>query len=150
MKHLVSWANFDPVYHQYPHYSSGDFVVVGESPTHIDIIMNAYDGEVNTGKSLTVPNMTMPLGEMLDRFVRGEEVFTLPQSFDSDNLDIPAGIERLDAQDRLLVAREIGARIRRLQTAPTRPASTSGVKSDSTPGVDFEEDIFDNDNMKND
>lgn len=60
----------------------------------------------STLPSLTVPNMTLSLHDLLLRYVRGENVQTFQPSY-VDDLDVPATLERWDASDRLLHAQSL-------------------------------------------
>lgn len=72
-------------------------------------------GEIHTKPSMTVPGQTLPLKTLLDRYIKGGNVEIFNGSYDDDG-DIPEGIERMDPQDRLTLAREIGESLNTLQT----------------------------------
>lgn len=56
-------------------------------------------GEVNAEHSLTVPNMTMSLEELLKRYTRGEQVSVFEPVFNGDE-DFP-DVENMDVLDRI-------------------------------------------------
>lgn len=56
--------------------------------------------ESNFGKSVTVPDMSIPLRTLIDRHLSGGSVKTLPGKFLPDNTSIPLDLERMDAVDK--------------------------------------------------
>lgn len=101
------------------------------------------DHESPEGVSKTVPNMTMPLKDLLERFTRGQAVATLNPVYNGDE-DLP-DFERMDPMDRLDYARDIRMGIRqtqdemaRAQEAAKKAAEMQAQNPDSE---DFEEPI---------
>ena len=65
-------------------------------------------GEVNTLPSLTVPDQTLPLRVLLERYTRGQGVVTLQPHFDSDydpDFEMP-DVSKMDKMDILMMAEE--------------------------------------------
>jgi hypothetical protein len=69
-----------------------------------------HAGERNVLPSLTVPGMTLSLRELLDKYVRGENVSMFEPIY-SDDGSIPDDLERLSPTERIDMAREIRAGI---------------------------------------
>jgi len=76
-------------------------------------------GERFTLPSKTVPNMTLSLKELLERYVRGQDVSVFDGSYDADD-DMP-DISRLDQMERLDLARNIRAEIDHYQKNAVDP-----------------------------
>lgn len=72
------------------------------------------EGQIFTDPSLTVPNQTMPLRELLERFTRGEAVALITPNYtgEEETLDL----ERLDEMDKLDLMREVTEGIKETQT----------------------------------
>lgn len=79
-------------------------------------------GEIHLNPSMTVPGQTLPLRVLLDRYIKGGNVEVFQGVYDDDD-NIPEGIERMDPQDKLSLAREIGRSIEEIQTRP-KPTPT--------------------------
>lgn len=76
---------------------------------------HSYDGtlilgEVNNSPSLTVPNMTLSLEDLIKRYVRGDDVTVFEGVFTGDD-DLFDGVERMDSLDRLDLARHLDTTI---------------------------------------
>lgn len=72
------------------------------------------NGEYNGHPSLTVPDQAMPIKEILQRYVRGQEVKQFTPVYDDD---IAPGYEGMDEIERLNLARDMKTQ---LQDAVTR------------------------------
>jgi hypothetical protein len=77
-------------------------------------------GENFTQPSKTVPNMTLSLKELLERYVRGQDVSIFEGSYDADQEDMP-DVSRMDQMERLDLARNIRAQIDYYQKNPVDP-----------------------------
>lgn len=83
--------------------------------------------------SQTVPDMAMTLQELVQRFVQGQHVETFHPHYDGDG-DLPADIERLDALERLDLARNIRAGIAHHQRGLNVLPDNKSEKSSDQPG----------------
>lgn len=83
---------------------------------------NAFDykvpeGEINNEPSLTVPNMTMSLEEILTRYTRGGEIATLtPVYQEHDEFDESPDLQKMDAVEKLQYAKDIRDSIAEFQS----------------------------------
>lgn len=77
-------------------------------------------GEVFTLPSKTVPNMTLSLKELLERYVRGQDVSIFEGSYDADDGDMP-DVSRMDQLEKLELARSIKQSIDAVQKNPVDP-----------------------------
>lgn len=78
---------------------------------HID-----RDGEVNSLPSLTQPEMTMSLKELLNRYTRGGQVATFtPVYQDHEDFDDSPELEKMDAPEKLQYALDIKMGIKQKQ-----------------------------------
>jgi len=73
-------------------------------------------GEVFKLPSKTVPGMTLPLAELLDRYVKKMPVDMFPGQY-SDDDDMP-DVSRMDTIERLEAARQLKNSIRDIQSRP--------------------------------
>lgn len=71
--------------------------------------------EVNNKPSLTVPDQSMPLKVMIERFVRGQSVEVFTPTYLGEDNDIPDTLERMDPMDRLDLSRQIKKGIKQFQ-----------------------------------
>lgn len=102
---LINWANYDPT---------------------------AHIGEVNNLPSLTVPGMTLGLKELLQRFVRGDNVTTFQPSYLGDDSDMP-DVSRMNTMERIEMAAEIKQAIKRHQYQSNAKPSGSPIVEDPKP-----------------
>lgn len=87
---------------------------------------NAFDydhtkevNEFNELPSMTVPDMTMSLSEILKRYTRGGEIATLtPVYQEEDEFSEYPDFEKLDALEKLQYAQEIKESINEFQNKP--------------------------------
>lgn len=75
--------------------------------------------EVFTKPSQTVPGMVMSLSEMLARYVRGEQVTVFTPVY-AGNDELMPDVERMDAMDRLDLARSLRSSIDVERNRPRR------------------------------
>lgn len=84
--------------------------------------------ETIVGPSLTVPGQTLSLQQLLDRYVRGENVKVFTPVYLGEDSDIPSDLERLDPFERMDMAREIRTAIdghrRRVSNPEPQPGPT--------------------------
>lgn len=81
--------------------------------THYGPDIHANVGEINLLPSLTVPEQSLPLRVLLERYVRGGDVVVYPGVYSED---VPAGMENLTEIERIDAARDLKAAISRSQT----------------------------------
>ncbi|MEM2002479.1 MAG: hypothetical protein QXT77_07540 [Candidatus Methanomethylicaceae archaeon] len=89
---------------------------------------NAFDydpkdikNEVNESPSMTVPDMTMSLQELLKRYTRGGEVATFqPVYQQTDDFENDPDISKMDATEKLEYARQIRESISEYQRNANR------------------------------
>lgn len=81
--------------------------------------------------SQTVPGMTMSMRELVNRYVRGEPVPTFTPQYNADSDIIPDNLERMDVQEKLMLAKNVRDAI---QTERSRRLS-SARDSDPIPPV---------------
>lgn len=77
--------------------------------THINNAFN-YKGskkEVFTLPSLTIPDQTLSLKDLLARYVRGQDVPTFEPVYIDDETGVPVNFEKMTIQDRLDLAKEV-------------------------------------------
>lgn len=82
--------------------------------------------EGSKGPSKTIPGQSMPLKELVSRYMRGQNVIVHEGVF-SDETMIPDNLERMDPMDRIDYARQLREGIKEIQTKP-RPKPTPVVK----------------------
>lgn len=80
----------------------------------VNLAMIAVFGESNFLPSLTVPDMTLGLRDLLERYVRGEHVSTFQPVY-SDDPDVPDNLETLSPMDRIDMSRDLKAGIAKFQ-----------------------------------
>lgn len=104
---------------------------------------NSFDyspvvGEVNELPSLTVPDMTMSLAEILRRYTRGGEVATFqPVYQDGDDFDDSPDVSKMDAPEKLQYALDLKAVIKRKQREmKERKMAKNVTNSDKTNDTD--------------
>lgn len=73
----------------------------------------SYNFEVNDGVSETIPDQTVPLAELLEKYSRGGEVVTFNPVFAEDDDELLSGvdIEKLRPMERLELAEQLGRSI---------------------------------------
>lgn len=87
---------------------------------------NAFDykgpeGEVNDLPSMTQPEMTMSLKELIARYTRGGDVATFtPVYQDHDGFDENPEFEKMDATEKLQYALDLKMAIKRHQNRPEK------------------------------
>nr|QJB19758.1 MAG: hypothetical protein [Microvirus sp.] len=87
-------------------------------------------GEVILGVSMTVPDQSISLKILIEKYVRGEPVTTFHAQYDTDNEILAAvpGIERLDAVEKLEAAKAISGAIEDIRkAAKAAPAPVAPV-----------------------
>lgn len=95
-------------------------------------------GEVFKLPSLTVPGMVPSLRELLDRYVRGENVAQFNPIYD-DNPLIPDNFERLDFAEREEYLADIKEVVKETRSRMGRSKPEKTVEADPQPVEKFEE-----------
>lgn len=94
-------------------------------------------GETFTGPSLTIPDQSLSLKDLLERYVMGQSVETFQGHYNGEDHDVPLGIERMDQLEKLDLARQVRQGIKEAQEnlsrkpsppPPTPPPSGEEVK----------------------
>jgi len=84
--------------------------------------------EFHDKPSKTVPGQTLSIRELLDRYVRGEQVEVFHPTYTDD--DIPDHLEHMTEIERKELASDIGQHIQTIQTARRVRAQTAVPLSD--------------------
>lgn len=96
---VVNWSNFE-----------FEYDVTGQ-----DWKAGRNIGEAPTGPGVTVPGMTLSLGDLLKRYVRGGQVTTFTPVYTDDEM-IPDDLERMDEIERIEAARALAGSIDEFRT----------------------------------
>ncbi|AXL15352.1 hypothetical protein [Microviridae sp.] len=114
------------------------------SRTPRNYVMTESDFETLTGPSKTVPNMTLPLKELLNRFTRGQSVATLSPVYNGEE-ELP-DFEYMDTMEKLDYARDIRRGITQRQDEMSQAAAAAQeaakMKPNNPETEDFEEPII--------
>lgn len=87
-------------------------------------------GEVFTKPSQTIPGQSMPLQDLLERYVRGQDVKVFSGQFGVDE-DLPDGIENMDPFERAEYAQDLANAVANKRAAmAARRASKASSSSD--------------------
>lgn len=86
-------------------------------------------GEENRSPSMTVPNQTLSLQELLKRYVRGQDVTVMPGVYHGEDHDMP-DIEHMDAVERLELAQKIRGGIESAQERNAKIAEAKKVEAE--------------------
>lgn len=96
-------------------------------------------GETFTGPSLTVPDQSLSLKDLLERYVMGQNVETFKGVYNGDQDDIPENIDRMDHLEKLDLARQVRGKIAETQAALSaaqvspKPVHTDLPKTETPP-----------------
>lgn len=91
-------------------------------------------GQVFTEKSLTQPDQSLSLKQLISRYVRGQDVTTFSAQYTDD--PVLAEIQRMDAVERTAMAKEVHSYVRKGVAPASQPdAAPSALNSvpDSAP-----------------
>lgn len=91
-------------------------------------------GEVYVKPSLTVPDMSIPIKDLFDRYVRTNNALPSPGNF---NDDLPPGIEHLDEMERAMMLEDVRGTIAGIQSdLQSRSDERKRKKEEVVPPVD--------------
>lgn len=88
--------------------------------------------------SLTIPDQTLSLKDLISRYVRGQEIPTFTPQFDVDDEVVPVNLEKMTPQDRLDLARAVRKEIKEKREAMAKAAPPSGELPGSAAVEDVE------------
>jgi hypothetical protein len=86
-------------------------------------------GETNTLPSLTVPDMTLPLATLIERYTRGQQITTFEGTYLGDEHVIPDQLERLTFDEKIELADELKTSINNYRS---RSASKPAIPLEDT------------------
>ena len=93
--------------------------IVSHSNFHLEQFRNSICEPPNLEPSQTVPDMSLSMRELIERYVRGESITVLKGDYNSDS-DLP-DISRLNQFEKLDMAKALGADIQKAQRRKKDP-----------------------------
>lgn len=75
-------------------------------------------GETFTQPSLTIPDQSLSLRDLLERYVMGQNVEKFATVYNGDEDLVPLGIDRMDKMEKTDLARNIRKQIKQIQDNP--------------------------------
>lgn len=88
--------------------------------------------------SLTVPDQTLSLHDLISRYVRGQEVPVYQPVFLDEDSPVPPGLENMTVQDRIDLARELKENIVGRRAAMRKEPAPAPAPAPGTPPEDVE------------
>lgn len=98
------------------------------------------NGEVNSGKSMTVPDQAVPLSELVVRYAKGEEVPEyIPSYQDEDDDNVYPDLRQMDMADRQAFMEDVSSQVeyhkdtirkQRAERKTTAPKESQATKAE--------------------
>lgn len=94
-----------------------------------------FRGEVNNLPSLTVPDMTMTLEQLLQRYTRGEQVATFTPVFNGDDDFLP-DVDRMTTMDKIDLLNDLKVGINHLRDQVSKPKVVPSTDATDKPDAE--------------